>query len=304
MAQLYKKLNYHYAHKFDKIPNICPLNVNFAHFMRFFIVIFSAVLLVSCGPGINKILKSKDPAYKLKMADEFYAKKKYTKAMQVYEDIIPYYKTQPQFQDLYYKYAYSAYNQKDYTNAENLFKTFLESFPNSTKAEEIEFMRAFTFYKQAPKPELDPSNTYKAIGAFQTFINTRPGSVRISEANRLIDELRKRLEIKEFKAARLYYDMGEFRAAGVTFSTLLENFPESNDADQYKLWAIRSYFKYAEMSIAEKKAERYRQVVTESNDFIDRFPDSKLRGEVDKFISLSNTEIQKFSNNEQVKTTT
>ena len=58
------------------------------------------------------------------------------------------------------------------------------------------------------------------------------------------------------------------------------------------------------MSIAEKKVERYRQVITESNDFIDRFPESKLREEVNKFISLSNTEIQKFSNNEQIKTTT
>lgn len=180
----------------------------------------------------------------------------------------------------------------------------MESFPNSTKAEEIEFMRAYTFYLQAPKPELDPSATFKAIGAFQTFINTRPSSVRVPEANRLIDELRNRLETKEFKSAKLYYDLGEFRAAGVTFSTLLENFPESNAADEYKLWAIRSYFKYAEMSIAEKKAERYRQVITESNEFIDRFPESALRGEVDEFISLSNTEIQKFSNNEQVKTTT
>lgn len=272
--------------------------------MRFLIVILSTLLFVSCGPGMNKILKSKDAAYKLKMADEFYAKKKYSKAMTIYEDIIPYYKTQPQFQDLYYKYAYSAYNQKDYTNAENLFKTFLESFPNSTRAEEIEFMRAYTYYKQSPKPELDPSNTYKAIGAFQTFINTRPTSVRVAEANRLIDELRKRLEIKEYKAAKLYFDMGEFRAAGVTFASLLENFPESNEADQYKLWVIKSYFRYAEMSIAERKAERFRQVVTESNDFIDRFPESGLRKEVENFISLSNTEIQKFSNNEQIKTTT
>lgn len=272
--------------------------------MRFFIAILSIFLLMSCGPGINKILKSKDPAYKLKMADEFYAKKKYNKAMQVYEDIIPYYKTQPQFQDIYYNYAYSAYNQQDYTNAENLFKTFLESFPNSTRAEEIEFMRAFTYYKQAPKAELDPSNTYKAIGAFQTFINTRPSSVRVAEANRLIDELRKRLETKEYKSAKLYYDLGEFRAAGVTFTTLLENFPESTSAEEYKFWAIRSYFKYAEMSIAERKVERYKQVITESNDFIDRFPESTLRAEVDKFISLSNTEIKKFSNNEQVKTTT
>jgi outer membrane protein assembly factor BamD len=280
--------------------------------MRFFVAILIVFSLASCGfvhrtlnwkPGLNKILKSNDAAYKLKMADGFYARKKYNKAMQLYEDIIPYYKTQPEFQDLYYRYAYSAYNQRDYMNAENLFKTFLESFPNSTRAEEIEFMRAYCFYKQAPKPELDPTNTYKAIGAFQTFINSRPESVRNAEANRLIDELRKRLEIKDFKNAKLYYDRSEFRAAGVTFNSLLENFPESNRADEFKLWVIRSYSKYAEMSIAEKKEERYRQVISECDDFIDRFPESPLREDVNRFINLSNTEIQKFSNHEQVKTT-
>jgi outer membrane protein assembly factor BamD len=40
--------------------------------MRIFVIIFLALSLVSCGPGMNKILKSKDPAYKLKMAEKFF----------------------------------------------------------------------------------------------------------------------------------------------------------------------------------------------------------------------------------------
>lgn len=283
--------------------NICRIIINFAHFMRFLVSTLMVVFLVSCGPGINKILKSKDPAYKLKMADELFAKKKYSKAQTIYEDIIPYYKTTPQFQDIYYKFAYSAYYQKDYTNAENLFKTFLESFPSSTKSEEIEYMRAYTFYLQSPKPELDQTNTIRAIGMMQTFINTHPGSVRNAEATRLIELMRRKLETKEYKSAKLYYDMGQFRAAGVNFSTLLENFPESLVADDYKLMVVKSYFRFAELSVAEKKAERFTQVVTECNDFIDRFPESKLRKEIENYITLSKEQIQKF-NNEQIKAST
>lgn len=100
--------------------------------MRFLIVAFMAVALVSCQ-GINKILKSKDAAYKLRMAEQYYAKGKYVYAQQLYEDVIPFYKGRPEFEDIYYKYAYTAYKQADYLNAENLFKTYLEAFPNRNR---------------------------------------------------------------------------------------------------------------------------------------------------------------------------
>ncbi len=121
------------------------------------------------------------------MAEQHYAKKKYNYSQQLYEEVLPYYKGQQEFEDIYYKYAYTAYYQKDYLNAENLFKTYLEVFPNSSRAEEIDYMRAYTFYKQSPKAELDQTNTIKAIGMMQTFINTHPGSARIKEATEIID---------------------------------------------------------------------------------------------------------------------
>src|SRR5688572_4645313 len=141
--------------------------------MKLSALVFLCVLLVSCN-GINKVLKSKDPAYKLKMAEQYYVKKKYNYAQQLYEDIMPYYRGDAAFEDIYYKYAYCAYYQRDYLNAENLFKSFLEAFPNSTRAEELDYMRAFSYYKMSPKVALDQTNTIKAIGMLQTFINTHP----------------------------------------------------------------------------------------------------------------------------------
>ena len=144
--------------------------------MRFIPVLVIAFLLGSCGTGMNKILKNADPEYKLRMAEQFFVKKKYSKAQIIYEDIMPYFKTGKEFENIYYKYAYCAYYQQDYFNAENLFKTFLEIFPNSPRSEEIDYMRAYSFFKQSPKPELDQTNTIKAMGMMQTFINTHPGS--------------------------------------------------------------------------------------------------------------------------------
>ena len=237
------------------------------------------------------------------MAEQFYVKKKYHLAQAIYEDVMPNFRGSPLFEDIYYKYAYCAYYLKDYLNAENLFKSFLEAFPNSTKAEELDYMRAFCFYKMSPKIPLDQTNTIKAMGMLQTFINTHPNSPRNKEATELIDICRVKLEEKERLAAQLYFDLGQFRAAGVAFTTLINDFPESEKGDEYKLMVIKSYFKFAELSVDEKKAERYEQVILECNDFVDRFPESKLVKEVERYISLSNNNIKNL-NNEQTKTST
>jgi outer membrane protein assembly factor BamD len=270
--------------------------------MRVLLIIVIAGLLTGCN-GINKILKSKDPEYKLRMAEQFYVKKKYHLAQAIYEDVMPNFRGTPLFEDLYYKYAYCAYYQKDYLNAENLFKSFLEAFPNSTKAEELDYMRAYCFYKMSPKVALDQTNTMKAMGMLQTFVNTHQSSPRNKEAIELIDICRAKLEEKERLAAQLYFDLGQFRAAGVAYTSLLNDFPDTQKGDEYKLMVIKSYFKFAELSVDERKIERYEQVLTECNDFVDRFPDSKLTKEVERYISQTNNNI-KTLNNEQTKTST
>jgi len=250
---------------------------------------------------MNHILKNPDAEYKLRIAEQNFVKKRYSKAQVIYEDVMPYFKTRAEFEDIYFKYAYCAYYQADYMNAENLFKSFLEIFPNSAKSEEVDYMRAYSFYKQSPKPELDQTNTVKAIGMMQTFIHTHPGSLRNKEASEIIDACRIKLETKDYKSAQLYYDMGQYRAAGVAFATLMNSYPESLKGDEYKLMIIKSYFRYAELSVEEKKTERFEHVIEEVQDFVDRFPESDLRKDAESYQHQSQTQIKKLSN-EQVKT--
>jgi outer membrane protein assembly factor BamD len=57
--------------------------------MKFSAILFlGLILLLGCQP-INKVLKSTDPQYKLRMAEQYFANKKYNLAQQVYEDIMP-----------------------------------------------------------------------------------------------------------------------------------------------------------------------------------------------------------------------
>ncbi|MDF2189382.1 outer membrane protein assembly factor BamD [Paraflavitalea sp. CAU 1676] len=270
-----------------------------------FLIVFFALGLASCSK-FAKVQKSNDYDYKLRMAEKYYVAKKYNYAKQLYEELFPLMKGQPQFEDLFYKFAYCSYYLHDWMNAENLFKQFVEVFPNSPKAEEMDYMRAYTYYRQSPKVALDQTTTEKTIGLMQTFINTHPGSTRIKEAGEIIDKCRLKLEAKELLSAELYYNMGKYRAAAIAYTSLMNGYPDSQKSDQYKFQIIKSYYLFASNSIDEKKPARFEQVVTECNDFADRFPDSKLIKDVERYSSLSQNnikEISKVNNNEQVKTT-
>lgn len=268
--------------------------------MRFLPALLIISLVFSSCSKFAKVQKSTDYDFKLKMANQYFDQKRYSYAQQLYEELFPIFKGTDRFEDVYYKFAYCGYYQRDYLNAENLFKGFVEVFPSSSRAEEMDYMRAFCYYKQSPKAELDQTNTHKTMGLMQIFINSHPGSTRIKEATEIIDKLRVKLEVKEAKNAELYFNLGQYKASAIAFTNLMNNYPESEKSDAYKLRVIRSYYEYAALSVDERKGERYEQVVTECNDFIDRFPNSDLKKDVEKFLVSSQTNIKDLKN-EQVK---
>ncbi|MEO6819135.1 MAG: outer membrane protein assembly factor BamD [Ginsengibacter sp.] len=265
-----------------------------------FILLVPFLMLSACQTKFGKILKSTDYEYKLKQADEFFADKKYQKAQELYSELFPVFKGSDKFEELYYKYAFCSYYQKDYENAQSMFSGFLGIFPNSPKSEEIAYLQALSFYKQSPQAGLDQVNTHKAIGMMQSYINNYPNSARVPDAQEIIAKSRKKLETKDYKTAQLYFDLSQFRAAGITFNDLINNYPESKEGEQYMLMAIKSYYQYAKLSIPNKQEERYQVVNTEFLNFQDRFPQSTLMKEAESYNNLSQINIKKLQD-EQTK---
>jgi outer membrane protein assembly factor BamD len=185
-------------------------------------------------------------------------------------------------------------------DAENLFKGFLGVFPNSSRAEEIAYMHAFTFYKQSPNVQLDQTNTTKAIGMMQGFINNYPNSKRVADANEIIAKCRAKLEEKDYLAAKLYYNLQMYQAAGIAFTNLLNTYPESAKGEDYMLMAVKSFYEFARLSVPDKQQERYAKVNEEYLDFKDRYPESKLLAEAEDYKNLSQNNIKKIQN-EQIK---
>ncbi len=255
-------------------------------------------VMSSCG-GFEKIRKSSDVNYKLTKANEYYDKKDYQHANELYKELLPIMKSTRNYEALFYKYAYTFYYMKDYIEASYYFKNFTEYFPISKDAEECEFMSAVCLYKYAPKYSLDQSNTVKSLEALQSYVNRYPNGKRTAEANEYIDKSRKKLELKQADAAKLYFNINQFKAATVAYKSVLRNYPESPSADLYQFMVIKAMYKYAKASIPAKQEERYANAIGAYKEFKDSYPQSKYAPDADKIFSLADNNVKKLRNEQQ-----
>ena len=265
------------------------------HLKNLLYLCFCMVMLSSCS-GFEKIRKSSDVNYKLTKANEYFEKKDYTHANLLYKELMPIMKSTRNHEVLFYKYSYTFYYLKDYVEASYYFKNFTELFPSSKDAEECEYMSAVCLYKYAPKYTLDQTNTVKALEALQSYVNRYPNSKRMAEANQYIDESHKKLEMKQAGAAKLYYNISQYKAATVAYKSVLRNYPESPSADLYQYMIIKSWYKYARQSIPEKQEERYATTISAYKELKDSYPKSKYISEAEKLYAEADNNVKKIRN--------
>ncbi|MCW3124948.1 MAG: hypothetical protein JWO03_606 [Bacteroidetes bacterium] len=238
--------------------------------------------LTSCETP-EKVMKSPDINYKLKVATDWYNKKQYYKCIPVFEELMGLMKGQRSTEDIYFMYCMANYKQGDYMIGAYHFKNFVTTYPLSDKAEEALFMAAMCNDRLSPRYELDQTYTTKAIDGFQAFINQYPDSKRMDTANKMITSLRKKLEKKAWANAEQYYKTENYKAAAVSFENLLIQFPDMDNSERILFMVVKSYDKYADNSTILKKVDRYHSVVTSYKNFVYKFPSSKYLEEATKY---------------------
>ena len=249
-----------------------------------------SLVIISCSE-YQKIQKSQDFSLKYEKAMEYYEREDYYRALNLFDQVIPFYRGTKEAEDIAYKYAYAYYNQRDYIMASYYFDRFSKTYPRSEKAEECAFMSAFCKYKESPKYELDQSTTREAITELQLFINNYPYSDRVERCNELIDELRRKIQKKEFEIAKLYLKMDKYEAAVTSFEILLKDFPDTEFREDAMFYTIKSYYHYAEKSVRSKRKERYLEAADIYDKFVVQFPDSKYNKEVKNMYSKAMKEV-------------
>jgi outer membrane protein assembly factor BamD len=262
-----------------------------------FLAVFVAALSSCKRENFEKIRMNPGVDYRYDKAFEYYNKGDYQKAQYLFEDLMGIIKLSEKAERVYYHYAQTHYKLKNYISSSYYLKQFYNTFPNSPLAEEALFLSAESFEKLSPSFRLTQDDTEKAIEGYQLFVNTFPGSQRVSISNDKIDKLRKKLEEKELDNAKGYFRRMDFLAAAHCFKNMLVEFPDSKNAEEIRFMILKSNFFYAKESILTKQAERFKIVKTEFEQFKRKHPASQMLKEAESYNEISNQRI-KFLTNE------
>jgi outer membrane protein assembly factor BamD len=239
------------------------------------------VLLGSCGE-YHKVLNKGKNTEKYQMAVDMYEKKDYKKAIALFEKIMGPYANKPQMERIQYMISDCYFQTENYTMASYYFSKFITNYPESTKVQDAAYFSARSYYLAAPKYSRDQEDTYKALTAYQNFIDKYPQSELIEEANKDYAELNRKLQFKDFEVARQYYHTERYKAAIQAFDTFNEDHLGSEFKEESYYYSFKSAYELGMKSILSKKEERISEALLSHRKFQKTFPESEKLKEVDQ----------------------
>lgn len=252
--------------------------------MKNYLLLLLSLLIISSACKNSALIRPGDPLnVSYDKAWKLYENKKYGDAAEAFETITRIGRGTNYAQDAQFYLAESYFKDGRYLLAASEYERFISFFPRDERREEVDYKRALSFYEQSPRYRLDQSATVQAIELFQLFNNNYPNSDRVLDAAAKIDDLRNKLARKVFNAAEFYARINSYKAAVIYFDRTIDQYPESKWAEQALVQLIDTYNRYAERSVDDKQAERYKKALETYEKFLQLFPTSELRGSAEKY---------------------
>ncbi|MDR0970792.1 MAG: outer membrane protein assembly factor BamD [Bacteroidales bacterium] len=247
------------------------------------LIVLLCLFITSCSSYRHKkLLKSADNDAKYEAAVKAYNDKNYYHATQLFENLLLFYRGRDKAESVNLYYAKSLLGSKDYTSAGYQFENFVRWFPYSKDAEEALFQSAYCKYLESPKYSLDQTTTKESLAQFQMYLNKYPQSTRVDTVNALMDKLRSKLIDKDYEIAYNYYKTENYQSAQFALRNFLVEYPDAKYREDAMYYIIISGYRYAENSIAEKREERFKDVVKDYQKFEALYPESPKLKELKK----------------------
>lgn len=248
--------------------------------------LLATVVLSSCTQ-YAKVQKSMDYDYKYELAKAYYMEGEYSQSSSLLEDVLAFMKGTMHAEESLYMLSMCYYNMEDYVTASQYFTTYFNTYPKGVYAELARFMSAKALYQDTPDPRLDQSSTIRAINEIQVFMEYYPYSQYRKSAHDMLYELHDRLVEKEYRAAQLYFDLGNYmgnnyQACIITAQNALNDYPYTKLREELSILILRAHFHMAKESVAEKMLDRYRDTIDEYYSFKNDYPESVYMKEADK----------------------
>lgn len=267
---------------------------------RLLLILGVLVLTTSCSE-YQKVLKGEDVGKKYATAEQLYneaeagegnSKRKYRKALRLFEQIVPEYRGRPQAQKLMFLYANTYYQLGDYFLSGYQFERFAESYPESERLEEAAYKGAKSYYFLSPRYSLDQTETQQALDKMQAFLNRFPQTEHLQEANEIVTELRVKLERKDYEIAKQYHHTEDYNAAMTSFNNFLLDHPGSPFREQAYYYRFDSAYIYAVNSYLHVMGERLATAKSYYRDYVRYFPEGQFIDQANQALA----EIEEWEN--------
>lgn len=257
-----------------------------------FLLLVLTLVSTSCGE-YSKMLQSSDYEMKYEYAKKAFEQEKYARAYTLLEDLIAIFKGTDKAEESLYLLARSYYMAGDYQSSGQYFITYYNSYPKGEYTELSRFYSGYGYYLNSPEARLDQTGTYKAISEMQMFLEYYPQSERADEAQEVILKLQEKLVEKDLENVRLYYNLGNYmgnnyKSAVISAQNILKDYPYTEKREEISMIILRSRYQEADISVDERKPERFRDVIDEYYSFIGEFPESRYKIEADRILREAN----------------
>lgn len=246
-----------------------------------FVLLF-ALSLGACSE-YQKVLKEDDIKAKYVMADSLYnqgkkqgKKSKLKKSLRLLDQIVPQYRGKPQGERLAYIYADTYYQLGSYFDSGYQFERFTKAYPRSEKVEEAYYKGAESYYEVSPRYSLDQTETHKAIDKFQQYISRYPDGEYIGRANKLVGDLRDKLDKKQYEIAKQYHHTEDYKAAIAAFNNFIEDNPGSKYIEKAYFYKLDAAYTLAINSYRQLVPARLKEAKEYYGDYFKYYPDGEF----------------------------
>lgn len=268
------------------------------------IAVAATLVMTGCGE-YYAATKHADVEYKYELAKACYIQGQYSRATELFTDLIFGLKGTGNGEECLFMAGMSAYMGHDYETGAQTFRKYYQSYPRGTYVELARYYCGLALYENVADPRLDQSTTDQAINELQSFLDAYPYTTLKEQTQDMIFRLQDHLVEKQFLAAQMYYNLGNYvgncnfggsnyEACIVTSENALRDYPyaSAERREQFGMLILRSRYHLARQSIEEKRLERFRETVDEYYGFVNEFPESIYLKEAQGYLNKSQRALQ------------
>ncbi|MCF7794023.1 MAG: outer membrane protein assembly factor BamD [Candidatus Cloacimonetes bacterium] len=238
---------------------------------KFIYLLLVAFMLISCSS--NKVSKLMPIEKKMQIADDFFERGKYHKAIPYYESVA-FEKNSLLASKAQLKLADCYFNQNKFMDALFEYEHLIKLYNDAEEINRAYFQIGVCYWEESMSAHYTQEETRSAIDAFETFIEKFPFDKRKKDAIEYIQKCHYKLLKKKYYNGYAYYKMWDYPAAMMYFNEIIE-LGNTNKVDKLSLfYAARIY-------ITREDRDNAILMQTKLNN---KYPDSKETEKINKLI--------------------